>query len=245
MTGVFGVGKKAASFGEKIKDTAEGWKIPYKKKWGYRMKYMTYYEQRNTITVGKYQQMRQNMMANEQQYQMERYTLRKLKFIGNESQTARADYSLCIKNEDEEKIFLEKRYIQNGMHFKSSLRISKGECEKILEGDLEWMKGHKRDLLADFYLQITLNHLSPGYLTEYERERIHCKKGNYMIFCRKINRAVGITNRLFEDPEIVIPCLDEGKVLVTYKRMVKLPMIYGRLFTGAEEQPEEMAFLPV
>lgn len=207
------------------------------------MKYMTYYEERNTVTAGKYQQMKQKLMADEQQYLMEKYTLKKLKFIANETQTACADYSLCVKEGKEEKIFLEKKYIQNGLHFKSSLKISREECLKILEGDLEWMKGHKRDLLADFYLQITLNHLSPGYLTEYEKERIQCRKGNHIIFCRKINRAVGTTNRLFEEPEIVIPCLDEGKVLITYKKMVKLPKIFGMLFTGQEEQPGEAALL--
>lgn len=200
------------------------------------MKYMTYYEEKNTITVGKYQQMKQNMMADEHPYQMEKYTLRKLKFLGNESQESQADYSLCTKNGEEGQIFLEKKYIQNGLHFKSTLKISREECEKILNGELEWMKGHSSDLLADLYLQITLNHLSPGYLTEYEKEAIQCKKGDYVIFCRKIGRAVGITNRLFAEPEIVIPCLDEGKVLVTYKRTVKLPKIFGRLFTGQEGQ---------
>lgn len=209
------------------------------------MKYVTYYEERNTITVGKYQQMKQNMLANEQQYQMEKYTLKKLKFIGNESQAAGAAYALCVKNGDGEKIFLEKKYTQNGLHFKSGLKMSKEECQRILNGDLEWMKGQKGDLLEDFYRQITLNHLCPGYLTEYEREMIHCRKGDYVIFCRKINRAVGITNRLFEEPEIVIPCLDEGKVLVTYKKTVKLPKIFGRLFTGQEEPQAEGAFLTI
>ena len=209
------------------------------------MKYSTYYEERNTITVEKYQTMKQKMLANEQQYRMERYTLRKLKFIGNESQAAQAEYSLSMKNGEEEQIFLVKKYIQNGIHFKSSMKISKEECQKILNSDLEWMRGHKKELLADFYLQITLNHLSPGYLTEYEREMIHCKKGDYIIFCRKINRAVGITNRLFEEPEIVIPCLDEGKVLVTYKKAVSLPKIFSGLFTGQEGQLAESALLTI
>lgn len=209
------------------------------------MKYMTYYEEQNTVTVGKYQQMKRSLMAGEQQEQMEKYTLKKLKFIGNESQPACAAYALCVKEGEEEKIFLEKKYIQNGLHFKSSLRISKEECLKILKGDLEWMRGHKRDLLADFYLQITLNHLSPGYLTEYEKERVSGKKGNYILFCRKINRAVGITNCLFEEPEIVIPCIEAEKVLVTYRKVVKLPNVFGMLFTGQEEQPGEASLLLV
>ena len=46
--------------------------------------------------------------------------------------------------------------------------------------------------------------------------------------CKKINRGVGITNRLFEEPKRVIPCLDEGKMLVTYQRDVKLPKIFSK-----------------
>lgn len=209
------------------------------------MEYSTYYEERNTITVGKYRKMQQKMLENEPQYRMEKCTLRKLKFIGNESQAAQAEYSICMKNREEGQIFLVKKYTQNGLHFKSSLKISKEECQRMLNSDLEWMRGHKKDLLADFYLQITLNHLSPGYLTEYEQEVHHGRKGDYIIFCRRIDRAVGITNRLFENPEIVIPCLDEEKVLVTYKKMVKLPKIFGRLFTGQDGLPAEAAFLTI
>ena len=47
------------------------------------MKYTTYYEERNTITVGRYQQLKQRMLDEGQSYQTERITLRKLKFIGN------------------------------------------------------------------------------------------------------------------------------------------------------------------
>lgn len=56
---------------------------------------------------------------------------------------------------------------------------------------------------------------------------------------------MGITNRLFDEPEIMIPCLDEGKVLVTYKKSVKLPVIFSRLFTGQEENLGEGVFLSV
>lgn len=40
------------------------------------MKYMTYYEEQNTVTVGKYQQMKRSLKAGEQQEQMEKYTLK-------------------------------------------------------------------------------------------------------------------------------------------------------------------------
>lgn len=209
------------------------------------MQYKTYYEEKNTVTVGKYQQMRQAMTAGDQQCRAERYTLRKLKFIGGETRAFQADYALCVKDGDENQIFLEKKYVQNGVYFRSIQRVTKEECDQILEGQLEWMKSHRCDLLADFYLQVTLNHLSPGYLTEYDRELIQCRKGNAVVFCRKVQRAVGITNRLFDEPEIMIPCLDEGKVLVTYKKSVKLPVIFSRLFTGQEENLGEGVFLSV
>lgn len=45
--------------------------------------------------------------------------------------------------------------MQNGLYFKKCAKLSREESEKLLNGDLEWMKNHRKELLADFYL--------PGY----------------------------------------------------------------------------------
>ena len=56
--------------------------------------------------------------------------------------------------------------------------------------DIEWMKDSKEALFQDFYLQATLNHLSPGNVIEYQKERLKCKEG-YVAFVKKVRCVVG------------------------------------------------------
>jgi hypothetical protein len=216
--------------------------LPQMEEWGMFMRYVTYYEECNTLTADRYQQAKQMILAEEPKKKLEKYTLRKLQFIGNSSQKAIPNYYLCLRDKDENQIYLEKKYIQGGIYYKRCLKLSKEECSRILMGDLEWMKNHKKALLAEFYLQVTLNHLSPGYMTEYEREMVHCKKEGYVTFFKSIKRAVGTTNHLFEDPEFFISCLDHGKVLVTYKKAAKLPDVISSMIQVPEEPAEDYLF---
>ena len=86
------------------------------------------------------------------------------------------------------------------------------------------MKNHKKALFTDFYRQVSLNHLSPGRITDYEREMLKCRKEGYVTFTRKIERAVGHPKSMFENPQFAISCLDEGKVLVSVKKKI-LPAV--------------------
>jgi len=203
------------------------------------MRYTTYYEECDTITFDQYEQIRQTILKNEPKKHFETYTLRKLQFIGGADTEAIPNYYLCMKNQDEAQIYLEKKYTQNGIHYKKCLKISRPECEQILSGDLDWMKNHKQELLSDFYLQVTLNHLSPGYITEYKREMAVCKKEGIVTFFKKIDRRIGTTNQLLDSSDMTISCLDEGKVFVIYRKSVKLPMIISNMFQSQEESSED------
>ena len=57
---------------------------------------------------------------------------------------------------------LEKKYMQMHIWHRACAKLSRTDCDRILRGDIEWMKDSKEALFQDFYLQATLNHLSPG-----------------------------------------------------------------------------------
>ena len=105
------------------------------------------------------------------------------------------------------------------------------------------MKNHRKELVADFYLQATLNSLYPGRITDYQREMCRVKKGEYLTFTTAIARGVGPCRSLFEEPEMKISCLDEVKVLLTYKKSASLPQMVSSMLQGQEEKQDEYGFV--
>mgnify|MGYP000083312922 CR=1 FL=1 len=206
------------------------------------MKYTMYQEESSTVTSEKYDQMRQTLLQELPKKKSEEFQLRKLQFLGTGSDSI-PNFFLCVKNQDKDQIYLEKKYIQNRIYYKRCTRLTMGEYQKIYTGDLEWMKGHRNPLLADFYLQVTLNHLCPGYLTRSDREMIPCKKGGHVTFLKKIERAAGSRTGLFDEPYTWISCLNEGKVLINYKKVVTLPGVISNMLQSGDEMSEDLGFV--
>ena len=187
------------------------------------MIYTTYYAQTNSITEERYKELKEAYLSTNTG-NLESFHLRKLEFQGAGQRKAVASYYLCMKNRDESQIFLEKKYMQNGLYFKKCAKLSREESEKLLNGDLEWMKNHRKELLADFY---------------------RLKKGEYVTFTTAIGRGIGPCRSLFEEPEMKLPCLDKGKVLLTYKKSASLPQMVSSMLQGQsmEEKQDEYGFI--
>ena len=144
-----------------------------------------------------------------------------------------------MKNQDENEIYLEKKFIQGDIHFKKCAKLTKEECDRILRGDIDWMKDHKKGLFSDFYRQVSLNHLSPGRVTDYEREMLKGKKESYVTFSKKIERAVGRTRDLFEVPEFT---LSYAALDCTYKKEAILPAVLVTIMQIQKDKEGELAF---
>lgn len=202
------------------------------------MKYTLYHEKNEELTKEQYEK-KQSKLREAQDWQVECYTLQKLHFRKSEGQDAVADYYLCRK---EEKLFLVKKFIQNGICYEKSHGLTREEAERILAGDMEWMKGHKEWLMADFYRQVTLNYLSPGHLTIYKKERWSHKKSRSVLFCKEIKRAIGKTD-FFKGPDHCFDCLDQGKVLMIQRAQVTIPDYMKSMIQGMEEEPNSLAMV--
>lgn len=203
------------------------------------MNYMTYHEEYESMPRERYEELKCLMEAAEPKKRFETYTLRKLAFQGADDLHGVPRFFLCVKNMDEQQIWLEKKFSQNGVTFKKCEKLTRAECGRILSGDVEWMKNHKKSLFTDFYRQVTLNHLSPWRVTDYKRQSMKCKKEGCVTFQTEIRRAVGRVRDLFAEPEFTISCLDEGKVLAAYKKDVRLPAMVAAVFQSQDEPEAE------
>ena len=172
------------------------------------MQYTMYYEEQQKIDYDEYGRLKQQLLQKEENQKFEKYTLRKLKFRGDVSNEAVPHYYLCVKNQDEDAIYLEKKYMQMHIWHRACAKLSRTDCDRNLRGDIEWMKDSKEALFQDFYLQATLNHLSPGNVIEYQKERLKCKEG-YVAFDKKVRCVVGGWGNLFWPEAMTIQCLEE------------------------------------
>lgn len=206
------------------------------------MLYTTYYAESSGITEERYQEMKKILTIHESK-ELEAFHLRKLEFLGSSQQKAVASYYLCVKNHDESQIFLEKKYVQNGLYYKKCAKITREECEKIIKGDLNWMKNHRKELLADFYRQATLNNLYPGRVTDYQREMCRYRKGEYVTFTTSIERGVGLCRDIFAEPKMKLSCLGESKVLLIYKKSATLPQIVSNMLQGQDDSTDNYGFV--
>lgn len=205
------------------------------------MQYTTYYEEQQQIDCKKYDKIKQNLLLGQAGRKFEEFRVRKLGFQGTEANDAIPQYYLCIKDQDEEQIYLEKKYIQNHICHRAQAKLSRAECESILRGDIQWMKGHREVLFDDFYLQATLNQLSPGRIVEYQREMIKCKDG-CVIFAKKVNCILGGCRNLLEGQPMLIRCLDEDKVIMTCRKKTNLPNTIKEILQGRGAVNEDTLF---
>lgn len=197
----------------------------------------TYIEARESITEERCSELKAILEAAEPKNTFEVYHLRRLAFRSADEKHGVPQFCLCVKNQDEKQIYLEKKYQQNGVYFRRTAPLSREECDRIVSGDIEWMKNHKTSLFTDFYRQVSLNLLSPDRITDYERESMTCRKEGCVTFTKRIDRATGTPKSLFEEPEFTFSCLDEGKMMVSYKKEAMLPSVLISILQLQESEP--------
>jgi hypothetical protein len=207
------------------------------------MKYTTFYEEQENLSMSKYRKLKQSLAEEYSNYKIREVSVRKLRYIAKDSTLNKGNemkFSLCLEKDG--KVYLEKKSIQNQMTYESKVNITREMAEMILAGDLEWMKNHKKKLLGEFYLQITINNLRPGYITEYETEILEASHSYKIIVDKEIKRVAGGETDLFGDGFITIRCLDEREVSISYRRKASIPVMISHIIQGVEETESEVVF---
>lgn len=109
-------------------------------------------------------------------------------------------------------IRLEKKSKINGLCNKVSVRITKEECQSIIDGNIEFMKEDERNLLRELYSKMKYQLLRPKCIVAYTRESFVYPPGNVRV---TLDTNIGGSNsiRSFLNPETKFLCLYRNSIL--------------------------------
>lgn len=93
----------------------------------------------------------------------------------------REKFRIRFYNHNHSFIRLEKKSKSNGLCYKSSAPLTKEECERILNGDIEFLKDSNKDVLKEFYCKLKYQCLKPKTIVDYTREAYIFNAGNVRI----------------------------------------------------------------
>lgn len=144
-------------------------------------------------------------------------------FYENENGTdPREKFRIRIYNGSDQRITLECKKKEHTMTNKQSCRLTKGQCQAILDGTLS-QKELNSDLLRKFYALYAQNHLRAKVIVAYERTPFVYIPGNVRItFDRNIGSTTNISG--FFDPYLPLrPVLPAGKHILEVKYDAFLP----------------------
>ncbi len=212
------------------------------------MKYTMYNEENSVINYDEYEMVKENITAKYKKNGCET-RIRKVKFVENKYKLSREDdienkpsFSLCVKMDGENKYYLEKKSRINDIIYKSYIDLTDEESVKILNYDIEWIKNSKKDLLNEFYLYLTINNLEASTIMEYRRVVFEKPGKFYIVFNEEIRRAVDKNASLFDENIQMFDCLSCDKIVMSYKKLINIPMALNNILHISNEKSVELAF---
>ncbi|HBA49156.1 MAG TPA: molecular chaperone [Lachnospiraceae bacterium] len=95
--------------------------------------------------------------------------------------STREKFRIRYYNDDFSFITLEKKAKNNNFCMKTDAEITEEECRRLLEGDLNWMRGHPAALVRELYAKMRYQILRPRVLVSYIREPYIYAAGNVRV----------------------------------------------------------------
>lgn len=198
------------------------------------MKYLTYYENDEIISTKDHREAVEKLSRKNKGKEVQRFILHKYAFIFSLDEVRDSSkYYLCKKHGDSLEVYLEKKNTEGNLICKQIETITEAEGERILQGDIGWMKGDERPLVRDFYLQSTLNGLAYSHMMEFEREVYHYEKQDYVVFDKAVRRQVD---------HYFLECLFEDDVQVRVRRAKTIPRYILNMLVNIEPASEQWAY---
>lgn len=103
----------------------------------------------------------------------------------------REKFRIRYYNDDFSNLTLEKKIKNRLLTRKESAPLSKEECEKLLAGDIAFMREHPQPLVRELYLKMRQQLLKPRVLVSYLREPYIYEAGNVRVtFDRAIRTSM-------------------------------------------------------
>lgn len=93
----------------------------------------------------------------------------------------REKFRIRFYNHDTSFIRLEKKLKHNSMTAKLSAPLTKGEVNKIINNDIDFLRESSNSLLREFYIKLKCERLLPKSIVDYKREAFVFPLGNVRI----------------------------------------------------------------
>lgn len=157
--------------------------------------------------------------------------LEKLDGINN-----REKFRIRFYNDDSSFIRLEKKCKINGLTQKLGTRLTKEECTKIINNDLEWIKNTKNALLLEFYSKSNYLLLKPKTIVDYVREAYIYEPGNVRVTF-DIDVKSGLYSKDFYEKDLPsISPIQNNSIILEVKYDAFLPEIITNLIQTNNRQ---------
>lgn len=116
----------------------------------------------------------------------------------------REKFRIRYYNADPSYIMLEKKSKFNTLCDKRSARITQAECQRIIDGDYEWLGTSDRQLLRELYTKMRMELLRPAVIVDYHRRAFVYAPGNVRVTIDDCVRTGLRATQMF-DPVQTIP----------------------------------------
>lgn len=125
----------------------------------------------------------------------------------------REKFRIRYYNEDFDYIRLEKKSKVNGLCSKRTAGLTKEQCEKIIEGDIQWMRRSGDPLILELYAKMNFQQLRPKTLVDYVREPYVYTPGNVRITI-DTEIKTGLSSKELFDQDIVTMRTNSRNVII-------------------------------
>lgn len=136
----------------------------------------------------------------------------------------RQKFRIRYYNFDKSVIHLEKKCKMGGLGTKISASLSAEEADKIVRGDISWMRDSKDELLKELYTAMVSQRLEPKTIVDYTREPFIYGPGNVRVTL-DYNIRTGLEATDFLNTECVTVPASQGTCIMEVKWDDYLPDI--------------------
>lgn len=189
------------------------------------MAYGIYYERYEDMSLNKYQKFMINLALRQDCEMLESVYTRKLIYQKPQEKKMEdsLEYQIIMKNGDTKHMHLVARRKQDGAICKKSVWLLKEDCERILNGEINWIKEENNVALYDFYYYLKEGY-QPQRMTESKSQILDFPGSNHCILIQTSKRLLETSPEDFlvkklDGQELIKP----GKVHIIYRTEYTFP----------------------
>lgn len=148
----------------------------------------------------------------------------------------REKFRIRFYNDNHSFIRLEKKSKINGLCNKISEPISKEECERIVRGDIDFLRESDKGLFLELYSKMKWDILKPKAIVDYTREAYVYPVGNVRITFDKNIRTGIHSKNLFDMNLPTVNAIDNRYIVLEVKYDEFLPEIIQHIIQTGDRQ---------